>query len=80
MEEIEEFGYKGIRGVEGYKAFSKELKKTTTQMMRLIDFVVFNKDLVSDWDKKNLVRFLKYRIKQLQDAGIEGFKEDEAVK
>ena len=78
MVDIEEFGYKGIKGVEGYRAFSKQLAKVETEMARLVDFIVFNKDLINDWDKRDLARFLKYRVKQLRDAGID--YHDEVVK
>ena len=37
----EEFGYKGIRGMEGVKAFETQKDKSITQIENIVDFVIW---------------------------------------
>ena len=64
---MNEFGYKGIRGKEGIKAFKIQKDRATTQINNIIDFVVRNKELIPEEDKKELVKFLENQLVKLMN-------------
>ena len=66
----EEFGYKGIRGMEGVKAFETQKDKSITQIENIVDFVIRNKEVVPEWDKKELVKFIEKQLIKLNEYGI----------
>ena len=55
---MNEFGYKGIRGKQGIKAFKIQKDKATTQINNIVNFVIRNKDSIPEEDKKELVKFI----------------------
>ena len=64
------FGYKGIRGKEGIKAFKIQKDKAMTQINNIINFVIRNKDLIPEEDKKELVKFIEKQLVKLNEYGI----------
>ena len=64
------FGYKGIRGKEGIKAFKIQKDKATTQINNIVNFVIRNKDSIPEEDKKELVKFIEKQLVKLNEYGI----------
>lgn len=67
---MEEFVYKGIRGKDGIRAFEEQKDKSITQIENIVDFVIRNKEVVPEWDKKELVKFIERQLIKLNGYGI----------
>ena len=55
---------------EGIKAFKTQKDKATTQINNIINFVIRNKDLIPEEDKKELVKFIEKQLVKLNEYGI----------
>ena len=67
---MEEFVYKGIRGKDGIRAFEEQKDKSITQIENIVDFVIRNKEVVPEWNKKGLVNFIERQLIKLDEYGI----------
>ena len=67
---MEEFVYKGIRGKDGIRAFEEQKDKSITQIENIVDFVIRNKEVVPEWNKKELVNFIERQLIKLDEYGI----------
>ena len=67
---MEEFVYKGIRGKDGIRAFEEQKDKSITQIENIVDFVIRNKEVVPEWNKKELVNFIERQLIKLNEYGI----------
>ena len=63
----ENFAYKGIKGIEGLKAFELQEDKAITQLKNIIDFVIRNKSDVPALDIQKLRAFLKMESDEIKE-------------
>ena len=66
----EEFNYVGIRGDDGLKAFESKTKNAIIEIESIVDFVIRNKEVVPEQDKKELVKFIERQLIKLNEYGI----------
>ena len=67
---MNEFGYKGIRGKQGIKAFKIQKERATTQINNIVNFVIRNRNTIPEEDKKELVKFIENQLVKLNEYGI----------
>ena len=72
--EQQDLKYKGQGGDEGLKRFKSDTKKAETQMLSIVDYVIRNKDIISEFDKMSIVSFFETQIIRLHSEDITGFK------
>lgn len=70
----QELKYKGIGGDEGLKRFKVETKRAETQILLIVDFIIRNKEVVSDFDKSTIASFFEAQTLRLHSEGINSLK------